>query len=175
MYTTISACRICGNQQLDLVLDLGMQALTGVFPKNQETAVSVSPLELVKCRDEGSAESCGLVQLKQSFQPDAMYGMNYGYRSGLNQSMVEHLRRKAMKVLVRSWLRVSPLTLTLGVIVLMLLLFASRPLDLRDAEGVAVRFKDRLDWRYIAEQLGPLAEVKEEPEILRTLARLRGL
>jgi hypothetical protein len=54
-------------------------------------------------------------------------------------------------------------------------LFASRPLDVRDAEGVAVRFKDHLDWRYIEDQLRPLAEVKEEPEIMRTLARLRCL
>lgn len=54
-------------------------------------------------------------------------------------------------------------------------LFASRPLDVRDAEGVAIRFKDRLDWRYIEDQLRPLAEVKEEPEILRILARLRCL
>ncbi|MGA3025267.1 MAG: nucleotidyl transferase AbiEii/AbiGii toxin family protein [Bryobacteraceae bacterium] len=54
-------------------------------------------------------------------------------------------------------------------------LFASRPLDVRDAEGVALRHGDRLDWRYIEDQLRPLAEVKQEPEILRTLARLRQL
>ena len=76
--------------------------------------MSVSPLELVKCRDEGSAESCGLVQLKQSFQPDAMYGMNYGYRSGLNQSMVEHLRRKAMKVKSMASLETGDVVLDIG-------------------------------------------------------------
>jgi hypothetical protein len=54
-------------------------------------------------------------------------------------------------------------------------LFASRPLDVRDAEGVAIRHKDELDWRYIEEQLRPLAEVKEEPAILQNLARLRAL
>ena len=51
-------------------------------------------------------------------------------------------------------------------------LFASRPLDIRDAEGVVNRHGDQLDWRYIEDQLRPLAEVKQEPEILRTLARL---
>jgi hypothetical protein len=53
--------------------------------------------------------------------------------------------------------------------------FASRPLDLRDAEGVIVRNYKTLDWRYIEEQLTPLAELKEEPELLTTLARLKKL
>jgi hypothetical protein len=54
-------------------------------------------------------------------------------------------------------------------------LFASRPLDVRDAEGVIIRHKKKLDWHYIEEQLRPLVELKEEPEILLTLARLRKL
>ena len=54
-------------------------------------------------------------------------------------------------------------------------LFASRPLDVHDAESVVSRLKSQLDWRYIEEQLRPLAEVKEQPEIMRTLVRLRGL
>ena len=53
-------------------------------------------------------------------------------------------------------------------------LFASRPLDVRDAEGVIIRHKDELDWPYIEEQLRPLVEVKEAPEILGTLERLRA-
>jgi hypothetical protein len=54
-------------------------------------------------------------------------------------------------------------------------LFASRPLDIHDAEGVAIRHQNQLDWGYIEEQLRPLAEVKNQPEILQTLVRLRGL
>ncbi len=54
-------------------------------------------------------------------------------------------------------------------------LFAFRPLDIRDAEGVAIRNRGQLDWHYIEEQLQPLADLKQEPEILRTLARLREL
>lgn len=56
---------------------------------------------------------------------------------------------------------------------IVLKLFASRPLDVRDAEGVAIRHHDHLDWNYIEEQLTPLAEIKEEPEILERLARMR--
>jgi hypothetical protein len=54
-------------------------------------------------------------------------------------------------------------------------LFASRPLDIRDAEGVAIRNRGRLDWSYIKEQLDPLAEVKQDSEILRTLLRLEKI
>jgi hypothetical protein len=58
---------------------------------------------------------------------------------------------------------------------LVMKLFASRAIDIRDAEGVAVRHNKTLDWRYVEEQLIPLAEAKEEPDILRQLARVRGL
>ena len=54
-------------------------------------------------------------------------------------------------------------------------LFASRAIDIRDAEGIAVRHDKTLDWHYIEEQLSPLAEAKEEPEILRQFARIRQL
>jgi hypothetical protein len=54
-------------------------------------------------------------------------------------------------------------------------LFASRPIDIHDAEGVIIRHKKKLNWKYIEEQLRPLVELKEEPEILDTLARLRKL
>ncbi len=54
-------------------------------------------------------------------------------------------------------------------------LFALRPIDVRDAEGLAVRHGKTLDWPYIQEQLTPLAEAKEEPEILRQLSRIRNL
>ena len=58
---------------------------------------------------------------------------------------------------------------------IVLKLFASRPLDLRDAEGVVIRQKDRLDWQYIEDELRPLAQVKDDPAILPHLARLRAL
>ena len=54
-------------------------------------------------------------------------------------------------------------------------LFASRAIDIRDAEGIAVRHEKTLDWRYVEEQLTPLAEAKEEPAVLQQLARIRKL
>ena len=54
-------------------------------------------------------------------------------------------------------------------------LFASRAINIRDAEGIAVRHEKTLDWRYVEEQLAPLAAAKEEPAILQQLARIRSL
>jgi NDP-4-keto-2,6-dideoxyhexose 3-C-methyltransferase len=98
MYKTISQCRICGNAEFDTILDLGVQALTGVFPREPSIPIPAAPLELIKCRTREAREACGLVQLRHSFEASEMYGMNYGYRSGLNQSMVRHLQELAAKV-----------------------------------------------------------------------------
>ena len=87
-YHEIKRCRIAPSSHLVSVLNLGEQALTGVFPKSPDEEITTGPLELAWCPDSG------LLQLKHSYDPDEMYGENYGYRSGLNQSMVDHLTRK---------------------------------------------------------------------------------
>lgn len=88
MYTQISKCRISESTNLVTVLSLGEQYLTGVFPKSVNEEVTKGPLDLVWCPDSG------LLQMKQSYSLDEMYGDNYGYRSGLNASMVRHLTNK---------------------------------------------------------------------------------
>ncbi len=87
-YKKIEYCRISGSKNLVSVLNLGHQVLTGVFPKSTSEQITSGPLELVWCPDGG------LLQLRHSYDPDEMYGQNYGYRSGLNQSMVNHLTEK---------------------------------------------------------------------------------
>src|SRR5690349_19343525 len=88
MYSEISACRVCGGAHIVPVLSLGDQYLTGVFPRSTSERITKGPLQLVWCND------CGLVQLRHSYSLDEMYGDNYGYRSGLNGSMVRHLQQK---------------------------------------------------------------------------------
>lgn len=95
MPTEIACCRICANSVLLPVLNLGPLALTGVFPRTADELVERAPLELVRCSRTENVDACGLVQLRHSFEPTKMYGGNYGYRSGLNVSMVEHLRKLA--------------------------------------------------------------------------------
>jgi hypothetical protein len=87
-YKKLNECRVGKSKNLVSVLNLGHQALTGVFPKSADEEITSGPLELVWCPDSG------LLQLNHSYEPDEMYGENYGYRSGLNQSMVNHLTDK---------------------------------------------------------------------------------
>lgn len=94
-YTELSKCRICGNSQLVEVLDLGVQALTGVFPKIVDAPLTHGPLKLLKCDGDNV---CGLLQLGHSYDLEEMYGENYGYRSGLNKSMVNHLKSKVSMI-----------------------------------------------------------------------------
>ncbi|GAA3798572.1 class I SAM-dependent methyltransferase [Streptomyces phyllanthi] len=86
----IDECRVCGNRELLPVLDLGPQALTGVFPRDRAENVPQVPLDLVRCSPAG----CGLVQLRHTADPSLMYGAGYGYRSGIREFMINHLRGK---------------------------------------------------------------------------------
>jgi hypothetical protein len=91
-YTVLERCRVSGSKSLVLMLDLGEQALTGVFPRSTSDPVTTGPLRLVWCPDSG------LLQLDHSYDLGEMYGDNYGYRSGLNQSMVRHLTQKVREL-----------------------------------------------------------------------------
>ena len=62
IYHEILKCMICGNQELDPILDLGEMALTGIFPKRLDDEVPKAPIKLVKCRESGSGDACGLLQ-----------------------------------------------------------------------------------------------------------------
>jgi hypothetical protein len=54
--------------------------------------------------------------------------------------------------------------------------FAGRALDWADVESIiAKQPRGKLDWRYIYTQLKPLAELKEEPEIVPKLKDLRRI
>ena len=114
MHTEITKCRICGNQELMPVLSLGIQSLTGVFPVRKDQPVTAGPLELVKCAEDGAGSTCGLLQLRQSYDLNEMYGLNYGYRSGLNRSMADHLHIKAGKICAVVDLKPEDLIIDIG-------------------------------------------------------------
>ena len=65
-YTALAECRIGGGSTLIPVLDLGVQALTGVFPKTADAKVTEGPLRLVWCPDSGP------LQLAHSYSLDQM-------------------------------------------------------------------------------------------------------
>lgn len=107
-YKEINKCRISKSTNLKTILNLGEHYLTGVFPKKKDEVITKGPLELAWCEDSG------LVQLKHSFDPDEMYGSNYGYRSGLNNSMVEHLKFKVERLMSLNILNDNDVVLDIG-------------------------------------------------------------
>ena len=86
----IKYCRSCKSKKISKVSSLGKQTLTGIFPKNKYDKVSKGYLTLVICNN------CKLLQLENNFNPNEMYGENYGYMSSLNKSMMSHLKLKAI-------------------------------------------------------------------------------
>lgn len=105
---TLTACRCCGGGGLISVVDLGEQHLTGVFPRTTSEPITRGPLRLVWC------DECHLVQLAHSYDAGEMYGDNYGYRSGLNRSMVEHLGNKCHSLERVAGLRQGDLVIDIG-------------------------------------------------------------
>lgn len=108
-FREIEACRVCGSRELASVIDLGRQALTGVFPRARGVHVTEGPLAVVKCMD-----GCGLLQLRHTYEPTEMYGAEYGYRSALNASMVRHLAAKVKSLLERTPLEAGDVVLDIG-------------------------------------------------------------
>jgi len=88
-FKKIDSCRINHTNDLHKVLDLGNHYMSGIFPNDLSKTITKGPLELFL------SESSGLLQLGHNYDLDEMYGDTYGYRSGLNSSMISHLRDKA--------------------------------------------------------------------------------
>lgn len=98
IYTACTHCRICGNPNLVDLIDLGSQALTSIFPHQDEPSPPFAPQALVKCDDEHDPSACGLVQMKHTVDASHLYTDNYGYRSGLNATMTQHLAHIASQL-----------------------------------------------------------------------------
>jgi len=108
LFTKIIGCRICGASNLVLAIDLGQQALTGRFPAAAEPDPPKAPLVLVRCA------ACGLVQLQHSVRTDEMFGEGYGYRSGINATMRDHLSGISADLAHRARLATGDAVLDIG-------------------------------------------------------------
>jgi hypothetical protein len=104
----ISKCRSCGSNELEECLNLGKQTLTGVFPKSKKDKITSGNLGLVFC------QNCKLLQLSENFNREEMYGTNYGYKSSLNPTMVDHLRSKATKLQMIADLKDKDIVVDIG-------------------------------------------------------------
>ena len=78
-------CRSCKTKKLVNLFSLGNINFTGKFSKSPNK-IKKGKLRLVLCNN------CKLVQLGDSFNLKYLYGPDYGYRTGINQTMTHHVR-----------------------------------------------------------------------------------
>jgi len=90
-----AACRSCGRQGLQAVLDLGEMPLSDGLLSRQQLAGPEPhyPLELAFCGD------CSLVQILHTVAPDLLFGEDYPYYSSFSQSLLEHSRENALSLI----------------------------------------------------------------------------
>ncbi len=83
-------CRLCGQNKLDLVLNLGKTPLADAYLPTKEAAVALEqyPLNLYLC------SSCGFVQLLDEIQPEGIYS-DYIYRTTSSVGLGDHFFRYA--------------------------------------------------------------------------------
>lgn len=87
----IKFCRNCKSANLRKLFSLGRLKFTGKFlPKNKFIPSGV--LELIICKN------CKLVQLRDNFNPSYMYNNEYGYRTGINLTMTNHVKKVVNKL-----------------------------------------------------------------------------
>ena len=87
----ITKCRICKKKNLKKLFSLGRLCFTGKFPSANQN-IKKEPIDLVLCKN------CGLVQLGHNFDLNYLYGPDYGYRTGINKTMLNHVSNVVKKV-----------------------------------------------------------------------------
>lgn len=101
---TVTNCRVCESTKLTEILDLGVQ-YTSDFRENN-TKPSKYPIVGVIC------EECKLVQLKHTTPSQDMYHENYGFKSGVSNSIKADLQdivyhAQEFKSEPKSWLDIA--------------------------------------------------------------------
>ena len=89
----ITTCRICDSTNLKIVISLGDQYITSRFPNYCDFSTPKTPIDLCVC------QNCRLLQLYQTTMPSELYEYEYGYRSGISNTMREHLKKYQEEIL----------------------------------------------------------------------------
>ena len=87
----IKYCRNCNNNKFFNILSLGKMNFTGKFSKSFFCNIPSAHLNLLMCK------KCKLVQLDKSFSQKYLYGNDYGYRTGINNTMTTHVEKTVKK------------------------------------------------------------------------------
>jgi len=101
-------CRICKNPELIDVINLGDQVITSRFPLYGDYTTPTTPIVLSLC------SNCSLVQLKYSTNASELYEHEYGYRSGISNTMRDHLKAYQEEILSKIYLEPGDAVIDIG-------------------------------------------------------------
>jgi hypothetical protein len=105
---TITQCRICKSEKLEDVIDLGTQMITSRWPVYGDNSTPRTPISLCACQE------CNLLQLRQTTFASEMYEYDYGYRSGISNTMRTHLKEYREEMASKVVLNDSDIVVDIG-------------------------------------------------------------
>lgn len=108
MYTHLTNCRICNNDELIDVINLKDQVITSRFPVYGDFSTLKTPIVLCMC------SQCGLVQLRDTVKSSELYEYEYGYRSGISNTMRDHLKTYQTKIVSKVELFENDIIIDIG-------------------------------------------------------------
>ena len=107
-YHEIKKCRVSKKKDLISVGKFKGMSLTGIFPKKINQKIPYLPFEIVYSKNSK------LLQLKHNYNPNLLYGDNYGYMSRLNPVMIRHLKKKSKLLKKKNNLKKNDYILDIG-------------------------------------------------------------
>ena len=106
--TYLYNCRICKDDKLVDVISLGEQFITSRFPKYGDFSTPKTQITLCMCK------TCGLIQLRETTDSSELYEYEYGYRSGISNTMRDHLKKYQEEIVSKVQLEIGDIIVDIG-------------------------------------------------------------
>ena len=116
VHKNIQHCRVCGSADLTEVVSIEEQHLSPTFVETNENNPLADirvPQTLVLCDRSNNVEACGLLQLKETVEPDYLY-REYFYRSSVSDTMRKDLKNVVDDVVERVHLEDNDIVVDIG-------------------------------------------------------------
>ena len=101
-------CRICRDDKLVDVISLGEQFITSRFPTYGDFSTPKTLITLCMCKN------CGLIQLRETTDSSELYEYEYGYRSGISNTMRDHLKKYQEEIVSKVQLEIGDIIVDIG-------------------------------------------------------------
>jgi GDP-mannose 4,6-dehydratase len=134
--THLNNCRICKSADLKNVISLGEQYITSRFPQYGDFTTPKTPIDLYVCKN------CGLLQLYQTTNSAELYEYEYGYRSGISNTMRQHLKSYQEEIISKVVLEDGDTIVDIGSNDSTMLQYYSKKLNKIGVDPTGLQFKE---------------------------------